>query len=108
MEGQPHSHVAYRCRYAGQIFAPDVHEMAKRQATMRTLGRYVEKHGGEELTEEVHNSTTITVHILNCSDCSYTAWLCFCKLCHLQNVILKVALCKMLRNALLYSPLAYF
>ncbi|EIE18909.1 hypothetical protein COCSUDRAFT_59833 [Coccomyxa subellipsoidea C-169] len=39
--------------YAGFIFAPDQHEIAmQRQATKRTLGKFVDMHGGEEPTEE--------------------------------------------------------
>ncbi len=46
--------IACGCRYAGFIFAPDQHEIAmQRQATKRTLGKFVDMHGGEEPTEEV-------------------------------------------------------
>ena len=60
--GSMHSEVGKRvqhqdclwCRYAGFIFAPDQHEIAmQRQATKRTLGKFVDMHGGEEPTEEV-------------------------------------------------------
>lgn len=62
------SGVSCGCRYAGFIFAPDQHELAlQKQATKRTLCKFVKLEGGEEPSQEARHP----LQLITLTHCSY-------------------------------------